>query len=35
MDLEPIAGQAAVRDLARSFADREIVPHAAEWHRAG
>jgi alkylation response protein AidB-like acyl-CoA dehydrogenase len=35
VDLELTAEQAAVRDLARSFADREIVPHAAEWDRAG
>ncbi|HET6636751.1 MAG TPA: acyl-CoA dehydrogenase family protein [Streptomyces sp.] len=35
MDLELTPEQAAVRDLARDFADREIVPHAAEWDRAG
>jgi alkylation response protein AidB-like acyl-CoA dehydrogenase len=35
VDLELTPEQAAVRDLARDFADREIVPHAAEWDRAG
>ncbi|MEV6975216.1 acyl-CoA dehydrogenase family protein [Kitasatospora sp. NPDC093806] len=34
MDLELSAEQAAVRDLAASFTDREIVPHAAAWDRA-
>ena len=27
--------QQAIRELARDFADREIVPHAAAWDRAG
>jgi alkylation response protein AidB-like acyl-CoA dehydrogenase len=35
VDLELTTEQAAVRDLARTFADREIVPYAAEWDRAG
>ncbi|MFJ8621720.1 acyl-CoA dehydrogenase family protein [Kitasatospora sp. NPDC093550] len=34
MNLELSEEQAAVRDLAASFTDREIVPHAAEWDRA-
>ncbi|MFJ8433149.1 acyl-CoA dehydrogenase family protein [Kitasatospora sp. NPDC094019] len=34
MDLELSEEQAAVRDLAASFTDREIVPHAAAWDRA-
>ncbi|MQS15190.1 acyl-CoA dehydrogenase [Streptomyces kaniharaensis] len=34
MDLELSEEQAAVRDLAATFADREIAPHAAEWDRA-
>ena len=29
------ADQRAIRDLARDFADREIVPRAARWDRAG
>jgi alkylation response protein AidB-like acyl-CoA dehydrogenase len=35
VDLELTPEQSAVRDLAREFADREIVPYAAEWDRAG
>ena len=35
MDLELSEEQSAVRQLARDFVDREIVPHAAEWDRAG
>ncbi|MER7703115.1 acyl-CoA dehydrogenase family protein [Kitasatospora sp. NPDC097605] len=34
MDLELSGEQAAVRALAASFTDREIVPHAAAWDRA-
>ncbi|BBA96459.1 putative acyl-CoA dehydrogenase [Actinacidiphila reveromycinica] len=34
MDLELSEEQAAVKALARDFADREIVPHAAAWDRA-
>ncbi|MFC5667111.1 acyl-CoA dehydrogenase family protein [Kitasatospora misakiensis] len=34
MDLELSEEQAAVRELAVSFTDREIVPHAAAWDRA-
>ncbi|MDT0458817.1 acyl-CoA dehydrogenase family protein [Streptomyces sp. DSM 41527] len=34
MDLELSAEQAAVRQLAKDFADREITPHAAAWDRA-
>ncbi|MFJ4093357.1 acyl-CoA dehydrogenase family protein [Kitasatospora sp. NPDC089913] len=34
MDLELSEEQAAVRDLAASFTDREIAPHAAAWDRA-
>ncbi|MFJ7909338.1 acyl-CoA dehydrogenase family protein [Kitasatospora sp. NPDC096204] len=34
MNLELSEEQAAVRDLAASFTDREIVPYAAEWDRA-
>ncbi|OKJ15832.1 acyl-CoA dehydrogenase family protein [Kitasatospora sp. CB01950] len=34
MDLELTEEQAAVRELAAGFADREIVPFAAEWDRA-
>nr|BFD94623.1 acyl-CoA dehydrogenase family protein [Kitasatospora sp. Xyl93] len=34
MNLELSEEQSAVRDLAASFADREIVPYAAEWDRA-
>ncbi|MCF6522505.1 acyl-CoA dehydrogenase family protein [Streptomyces sp. JJ36] len=34
MDLELTPEQAAVRDLARDFTDREIAPYAAEWDRA-
>ncbi|MFJ9695244.1 acyl-CoA dehydrogenase family protein [Kitasatospora sp. NPDC101183] len=34
MNLELTEEQSAVRDLAASFADREIVPHAAAWDRA-
>ncbi|MFP8964079.1 acyl-CoA dehydrogenase family protein [Streptomyces nanhaiensis] len=34
MDLELSQEQAAVRQLAKEFVDREIVPHAAEWDRA-
>ncbi|MFB6891133.1 acyl-CoA dehydrogenase family protein [Kitasatospora sp. NPDC056327] len=34
MDLELSEEQAAVRALAASFTDREIVPHAAAWDRA-
>ncbi|MFG2336880.1 acyl-CoA dehydrogenase family protein [Streptomyces yangpuensis] len=33
--MEPSEEQSAVRRLAREFAEREIVPHAAEWDRAG
>ncbi|MFF8771148.1 acyl-CoA dehydrogenase family protein [Kitasatospora sp. NPDC015120] len=34
MDLALSAEQAAVRELAAAFTDREIVPHAAAWDRA-
>ncbi len=34
MDLELSEEQAAVRELAASFTDREIVPHATAWDRA-
>ncbi|GAA1097172.1 MULTISPECIES: acyl-CoA dehydrogenase family protein [Kitasatospora] len=34
MNLELSEEQAAVRDLAAAFTDREIVPHAAAWDRA-
>ena len=34
MNLELTEEQAAVRDLAAVFTDREIVPHAAAWDRA-
>ncbi|MBD0691266.1 acyl-CoA dehydrogenase family protein [Streptomyces sp. CBMA123] len=34
MNLELSEEQAAVRDLAASFTDREIAPYAAEWDRA-
>ncbi|MFJ6620532.1 acyl-CoA dehydrogenase family protein [Kitasatospora sp. NPDC091335] len=34
MNLELSEEQSAVRDLAASFADREIVPYAAGWDRA-
>ncbi|WP_049655527.1 acyl-CoA dehydrogenase family protein [Kitasatospora sp. MY 5-36] len=34
MNLELSEEQSAVRDLAASFTDREVVPHAAEWDRA-
>ncbi|MEV7353691.1 acyl-CoA dehydrogenase family protein [Kitasatospora sp. NPDC091276] len=34
MNLELSEEQSAVRDLAASFTDREIVPHAAAWDRA-
>ncbi|MFD5431584.1 acyl-CoA dehydrogenase family protein [Kitasatospora sp. NPDC127067] len=34
MNLELSEEQSAVRDLAASFTDREIVPYAAEWDRA-
>ncbi|UGY90558.1 acyl-CoA dehydrogenase family protein [Streptomyces gobiensis] len=34
MDLELSEEQAAARQLAKEFVDREIVPHAAEWDRA-
>ncbi|MEV7415698.1 acyl-CoA dehydrogenase family protein [Streptomyces sp. NPDC089919] len=34
MNLEPSEEQAAVRRLAREFADREIAPYAAAWDRA-
>ncbi|MFD7412286.1 acyl-CoA dehydrogenase family protein [Kitasatospora purpeofusca] len=34
MDLELSEEQAAVRELAASFTDREIAPHAAAWDRA-
>ncbi|GAA0688976.1 acyl-CoA dehydrogenase family protein [Kitasatospora atroaurantiaca] len=34
MNLELSEEQAAVRELAAEFTDREIVPHAAEWDRA-
>lgn len=34
VDLELSEEQAAVKALARDFADREIVPHAAAWDRA-
>ncbi|MEU8211940.1 acyl-CoA dehydrogenase family protein [Micromonospora sp. NPDC049044] len=33
MDLTLSAEQAAVRQLAAEFADRELVPHAAAWDR--
>lgn len=34
VDLELSEEQAAVKALAREFADREIAPHAVEWDRA-
>jgi alkylation response protein AidB-like acyl-CoA dehydrogenase len=34
MDLALSEEQAALRDLAADFVDREVVPHAAEWDRA-
>ncbi|MGW4648366.1 acyl-CoA dehydrogenase family protein [Kitasatospora sp. NPDC004289] len=34
MNLELSEEQAAVRELAAEFTDREIVPHAADWDRA-
>ncbi|WP_329490660.1 acyl-CoA dehydrogenase family protein [Kitasatospora sp. NBC_01246] len=34
MNLELTEEQAALRDLAAAFTDREIVPHAAAWDRA-
>ncbi|MCG6500609.1 acyl-CoA dehydrogenase family protein, partial [Kitasatospora sp. A2-31] len=34
MNLELSEEQTAVRDLAASFTDREIAPHAAAWDRA-
>ncbi|KOG50531.1 acyl-CoA dehydrogenase family protein [Streptomyces decoyicus] len=34
MNLELSAEQAAVRQLAKDFADREITPHATAWDRA-
>jgi alkylation response protein AidB-like acyl-CoA dehydrogenase len=34
VDLELSEEQAAVKALARDFADREIAPHAVEWDRA-
>ncbi|MFF1905891.1 acyl-CoA dehydrogenase family protein [Kitasatospora sp. NPDC058218] len=34
MNLELSEEQAALRDLAAAFTDREIVPHAAAWDRA-
>ncbi|GAA1887766.1 acyl-CoA dehydrogenase family protein [Streptantibioticus ferralitis] len=34
MDLELTEEQAAVRQLARDFVDREVTPHAAAWDRA-
>ncbi|MFB7615044.1 acyl-CoA dehydrogenase family protein [Kitasatospora sp. NPDC056181] len=34
MNLELSEEQAALRDLAAAFTDREIVPYAAEWDRA-
>lgn len=34
MNLELSEEQSAVRDLARAFTEREIVPYAAEWDRA-
>ncbi|MFE0190379.1 acyl-CoA dehydrogenase family protein [Streptomyces sp. NPDC058989] len=34
MDLELSAEQAAARQLARDFVDREVVPYAAAWDRA-
>ncbi len=34
MDLELDPEQAAVRQLARDFVDREITPHVVEWDRA-
>ncbi|HEX5567590.1 MAG TPA: acyl-CoA dehydrogenase family protein [Streptomyces sp.] len=34
MDLELSEEQTAVRQVAREFVDREIVPHATEWDRA-
>ena len=33
MDLQLTSEQAAVRELAADFVDREVVPHAAEWDR--
>lgn len=34
MNLELSEEQAAVRDLARAFTEREVAPYAAEWDRA-
>ncbi|POX39009.1 acyl-CoA dehydrogenase [Streptomyces sp. Ru73] len=34
MDLELTEEQAAVRQLAKDFVDREVAPHATEWDRA-
>ena len=34
MDLQLSEEQAAARELARAFAEREVVPYAAEWDRA-
>ena len=34
MDLSLTDEQAAMWDLAKSFIDREVVPHAAQWDRA-
>ncbi|HMR31211.1 MAG TPA: acyl-CoA dehydrogenase family protein [Geminicoccaceae bacterium] len=31
MDFEPNEEQRAIRDMARSFAEAELAPHAAEW----
>ena len=33
MDLALLPEQAAVRQLAADFVDRDVVPHAAEWDR--
>jgi len=34
MDLSLTEEQAALRDLARAFVDREVVPHVRDWDRA-
>src|SRR3970282_1457221 len=35
MEFKPIPEQKLVRDTARDFVDREIVPHAREWEEKG
>ncbi|MGH8965469.1 MAG: acyl-CoA dehydrogenase family protein, partial [Actinomycetes bacterium] len=34
MDLSLTEEQAALRELARDFIDREVVPHTRDWDRA-